>query len=148
MKKTGVFLMCVTIAFILAGCDFGLSKDDEESSSGCSATATIYNYSSTTIYYLYVRVEGTSDWGNDLLGSDVVPYGYSATLTLAAPESYEFLGYNYNGYYAIASSDYFDCSSYYWNVYDSSWYYVGKSTPQLEFKEGFTEDGVESQPVE
>jgi hypothetical protein len=52
---------------------------------------TVKNNTGKVIWYVYIRPEGASDWGNNLLGPlQTIPNGLSKNFTLSGPGYYNF----------------------------------------------------------
>ncbi|MDY6874988.1 MAG: hypothetical protein SWK90_02120 [Chloroflexota bacterium] len=51
---------------------------------GEAATLTVYNYTDTSIWYIYISPSTSDTWGDDWLGSDVIPADESYTFELTA----------------------------------------------------------------
>ena len=66
------------LAAALALTAFALPSDSNQ------GQILVQNQSSHTIYYIYASPCSSSDWGNDLLGSDVLPSGRSFYIDVVA----------------------------------------------------------------
>jgi hypothetical protein len=78
-------------------CGNGVCEEGETSAcSDCAAPATdggivVENNSGYSVYYLYIAPCGSSSWGPDLLGSQVLPSGYQLEFTEVPPGCYDLL---------------------------------------------------------
>jgi hypothetical protein len=73
----------VALALATAACG-GDSDSTGPGPSASEGTLYVSNDSDREIWYVFARTCGTSDWGNDLLGADIIPLQTSETFTLAA----------------------------------------------------------------
>ena len=77
-------------------CELGecVADNNTTGSGGSTATGaelTLENYSSYAVWYFFASPCGSTSWGDDLLGDNVIPAGYSATLEDIPPGCWDFL---------------------------------------------------------
>jgi hypothetical protein len=101
-----------------------ITADTVVSASFTSSTVTskgnlyIHNYSSHTIYYLYVVQKGASSWGTDQLGSKIIPSGTNFTLMGITPGSYDIRAESSGRtYYWQEFGVYIGTSGFTWSLY-------------------------------
>lgn len=80
MKKLVLFVSAILLTMFMSSCIILFDSG--------SATLRIINDSSTSIYYVYWRESGYTDWGYDQLGSQVVSTGETVDLTIT-PGTYD-----------------------------------------------------------
>jgi hypothetical protein len=57
---------------------------------GGDATLVVQNYSSNSVFYLYLSPCGSGSWGSDILGSNIISSETQATVTDISPGCYDF----------------------------------------------------------
>jgi hypothetical protein len=85
MRKLTAFTLIVITGFLLNAC-YSLPPVSPPSASRIPVVA-IVNNTGFECYSLYVKPAADHDWGNDLLGADVLPNGQSFRIKLAIPLS-------------------------------------------------------------
>jgi hypothetical protein len=106
-----------------ATCGDGVCNGNETAAScpnDCDASLYVVNDSSYSIWYLYVAACGAPTWGNDVLGSNVIPPGYTLTLHGIQPGCWGFRAQTEDGshYWQTQSGvNLTEAEQYTWTLY-------------------------------
>ena len=78
-----------TLAFALtvagaAACGKGDGLTDPGNNNTQTALLDITNNTSVSVFFVRIRACGTTAWGNDLLGADIIPAGLGQSFTVPA----------------------------------------------------------------
>lgn len=104
MKRKLIVVLMVVAALFIAGCDNPMNEDDgAKNSSSSTSRLVVVNGTDVVMLSVYMRPQGTSEWGPNLLAQCTptgnLPAGGSCVIENIEFGTYDLHAYCYGNYY-------------------------------------------------